>query len=170
MYDDGWVYSKPGKFRASPATAGKKPPADAPAAETPGNPAANVQVHSHHHKHNRDTFDSDPDTASMYDDGWVYSKPGKFRGGPASAGKKPPVDAPAAETPANPAANVQVRSHRSRKDTYDKDPTSASMYDDGRTYTDKPGSLKWKYEAASPATPETPVAAAEPAPAAPALL
>jgi len=28
----------------------------------------------------------DPDTASMYDDGWVYSKPGKFRQGDAMSG------------------------------------------------------------------------------------
>lgn len=26
----------------------------------------------------KDTFDNDHDTASMYDDGWVYSQPGKF--------------------------------------------------------------------------------------------
>jgi hypothetical protein len=26
----------------------------------------------------KDTYDFDPDTASMYDDGWVYSKPGKY--------------------------------------------------------------------------------------------
>jgi len=34
----------------------------------------------------KDTFDNDPDTASMYDDGWVYSTPGKFRKGDAMRG------------------------------------------------------------------------------------
>jgi hypothetical protein len=34
----------------------------------------------------KDTFDNDPDTASMYDDGWVYSHPGKFQRGDPMAG------------------------------------------------------------------------------------
>ena len=38
----------------------------------------------------KDTFDNDHDTASMYDDGWVYSQPGKFTKGPIVVGKFPP--------------------------------------------------------------------------------
>jgi hypothetical protein len=33
----------------------------------------------------------------------------------------------------------------SRKDTFDQDPNTSSMYDDGHVYTDKAGSLKWKF-------------------------
>ena len=93
-------------------------------------------------RNRRDTFDSDPDTSSMYDDGWVYSKPGKFKGtapSPAAPGKKPaevkevPMSAP------NPAAPALYQ--RSKKDSYDMDPDTASMYDDGWVYS-KPGKFR----------------------------
>ena len=32
-----------------------------------------------------------------------------------------------------------------KRDTFDYDPTTIGMYDDGHVYTDKAGSLKWKF-------------------------
>jgi len=132
MYDDGWVYSKPGKFKGGPATVGLKPP-KLPESDMPANPAAL------HQRHQQDTFDNDKDTASMYDDGWVYSKPGKFKGGPATVGLKPPK-LPESDMPANPAAFVQHHKHHHHQhnDSFDRDPTTASMYDDQHVYS-KPG-------------------------------
>jgi hypothetical protein len=91
-------------------------------------------------RYRRDTFDSDPDTSSMYDDGWVYSKPGKFKAGPAPTptAKEPakveekPMSAP------NPAAPALIQRTYGRKDTFDNDPDTAGMYDDGWVYS-KPG-------------------------------
>lgn len=50
--------------------------------------------HKHHHSHKmRDTFDQDPNTSSMYDDGHVYTDTAgsvkwKFAGGPAAEYQK----------------------------------------------------------------------------------
>ena len=45
-----------------------------------------------------------------------------------------------------------------KKDTFDFDPTTSGMYDDGHVYTDKAGSMKWKFVPAQPkeATAEAP--------------
>jgi hypothetical protein len=88
----------------------------------------------------RDTYDKDPTTTSMYDDGHVYtdhagSLKWKFAGGPAAEY--------AAATGHKPFALTQHRHHM--RDSFDKDPTSASMYDDGHVYTDHAGSLKWVF-------------------------
>jgi hypothetical protein len=85
----------------------------------------------------RDTFDMDPDTASMYDDGWVYGKPGKFKGGNPMAGITGKVPLPTPEVAlGNPdsAPGNLMQSYRGRKDTYDMDPDTASMYDDQWVY------------------------------------
>ena len=105
MYDDQHVYSNPGGFQASPDAAKKSL--------------------MQHRSRARDTFDHDPTTTSMYDDSWTFSAPGgldwKFAGGP-----KAEYDAAqAAKKPAAP-----VESLAQRKDTFDNDPTTASMYDD----------------------------------------
>jgi hypothetical protein len=75
----------------------------------------------------------------MYDDSWTFSAPGglnwKFAGGP-----KAEYDA--AMKAAKPAAPVEVLAQR--KDSYDHDPTTASMYDDGFQYA-APGKLSWKF-------------------------
>ena len=78
----------------------------------------------------------------MYDDSWTFSAPGgldwKFAGGP-----KAEYDA--AMKAKKPAAPVEVLAQR--KDSFDHDPTTASMYDD----VDKiktmsaPGKLSWKF-------------------------
>ena len=68
----------------------------------------------------------DPDTASMYDDGWAYSKPGKFKGGNPMAGitGKVPLPTPEAQM-GNPDSSPEtavgklMQIHRNRKDTYD---------------------------------------------------
>jgi len=144
MYDDGHVYTdKPGsltwKYPAAKAT-----PAEAEA------PVAKSLVHQkhHHHRHggNKDTFDHDPDTASMYDDQLVYSTPGTFR---PSANAAPAGGKSGAEKDTAPAGNPEApalvqHAHRAR-DTYDHDPTTTSMYDDGHVYTDKAGALTWQF-------------------------
>jgi len=80
MYDDGWVYSKAGKFQAPQATQNAPGKLPAKVEETPM-PVAPPPALLQRSNIRRDTFDNDPDTASMYDDGWVYSTPGKFRKG-----------------------------------------------------------------------------------------
>merc|ERR1712127_2953 len=92
----------------------------------------------------RDSFDHDPTTSSMYDDGFQYSAPGglnwKFAGGP-----KAEYDA--AMAAAKPAAPVEVLAQSMKLDSFDPDPTTASMYDDGdkvKTYSAN-GKLNWKY-------------------------
>jgi hypothetical protein len=150
MYDDGWVYSKPGKFSKGPIVVGKFPPGGGKQVETVLNPAQQSLSHAghhkshHHHKDKRDTFDNDQDTASMYDDGWVYSKPGKFSKGPIIVGKFPPGGGKQVETVLRPDSQSLRQISRSKRDSYDHDPTTSSMYDDGFQYS-APGALKWKF-------------------------
>jgi hypothetical protein len=80
MYDDGWVYSHPGKFQRGDPMAGISHKQNAEWKDEkpffmtgPKEGALSQRFNTR-----KDTFDNDPDTASMYDDGWVYSKPGKF--------------------------------------------------------------------------------------------
>ena len=102
MYDDGWVYSQPGKFKKGPVIVGKFPPGGGKQVETVLRPdqqsLSHQGHHKHHHRNKRDTFDNDQDTASMYDDGWVYSQPGKFTKGPVVVGKFPPGGGKQVET------------------------------------------------------------------------
>ena len=125
----------------------------------------------HHHKA-RDTYDQDPNTSSMYDDGHVYTDTAgsvkwKFAGGPAAEYQS--------ATGYNPYTLSQHKKHhyRSKRDTYDQDPTSTSMYDDGHVYTTQAGSLKneavpaAKKEAAPAAKKEAAPAAKKEAEAAP---
>jgi len=136
MYDDGFQYSAPGglnwKFAGGPK-------AEYDAAMKAAKPAAPVEVLAQR----RDSFDADPTTASMYDDGdkvKTYSANGKlnwkYAGGP-----KAEYDA----EPAKVKAPVEVLAQR--RDSFDADPTTASMYDDGdkvKTYSAN-GKLNWKY-------------------------
>ena len=78
----------------------------------------------------------------MYDDSWTFSAPGgldwKFAGGP-----KAEYDA--AQSSKKPAGPVEVLAQR--KDSFDHDPTTASMYDDcdkQKTYS-AAGALSWKF-------------------------
>ena len=82
----------------------------------------------------------------MYDDGHVYTdKAGslkwKFAWGPTKEFEASQTPKPEAPT----GAAALIQRYRNRKDTFDQDPTTASMYDDGHVYTDKAGSLKWKF-------------------------
>jgi len=148
MYDDGWVYSQPGKFSKGPIVVGKFPPGGGKQVETVMNPAqqslSHAKKHHHHHRNKRDSFDNDQDTSSMYDDGWVYSQPGKFSKGPIVVGKSPPGGGKQVETVLNPAQQSLRQIARSRRDSYDHDPTTSSMYDDGHQYS-APGALNWKF-------------------------
>lgn len=93
MYDDGHVYTdKPGSFK-NPAPVEEKKEEKAPESKT--------LLHKKHHHHRqggngfKDTYDHDPDTASMYDDQWAYAKPGEFRPSPSpenTKGKVPETD------------------------------------------------------------------------------
>lgn len=83
----------------------------------------------------RDSFDADPTTASMYDDGdkqKTYSAPGKlnwkFAGGP-----KAEYDASntAKDAPVEVLTQHRHHHHHQGQDSFDADPTTASMYDDG---------------------------------------
>jgi hypothetical protein len=139
MYDDGHIYTdKPGSFK-NPAPVEEKKEEKAPESKSL------MHKKHHHHKHGgrRDTYDHDPDTASMYDDQHAYSKPGAFVPSPGAAvntkGKLPETDTSPIPVPA-----LSQHTLRSR-DSYDKDPTTTSMYDDGHVYTDHAGSLKWKF-------------------------
>ena len=103
---------------------------------------------------NRDSFDADPTTASMYDDGdkiktyngkVAGSLNWKFAGGP-----KAEYDAAmAAKTEKKEATETLTQFARTNRDSFDADPTTASMYDDGdkiKTYNGKvAGSLNWKF-------------------------
>jgi hypothetical protein len=80
----------------------------------------------------------------MYDDGWVYSQPGKFQKGPIVVGKFPPEGGPQVETVIRPDKQSLRQIGRSSRDSYDPDPTTASMYDDGHAYS-APGALNWKF-------------------------
>ena len=146
MYDDGWVYSQPGKFKKGSIVVGKSPPGGGAQVETMIRPdSALHQTGHHHHPHraNRDTFDNDHDTISMYDDGHAYSVAGKFKKGPIVVGKSPPGGGAQVETMIRPDSSLhQIR--RSKRDSYDADPTTSSMYDDGHQYG-APGSLEWKF-------------------------
>jgi len=78
MYDDGHVYTdKAGslkwKFAGGPTKEFDASKTPAPVA--PAGAAALYQRHQHYL--NADAFDRDPDTASMYDDQQVYSRPGE---------------------------------------------------------------------------------------------
>jgi hypothetical protein len=106
MYDDQHVYSKPGKFE-SPEE--EKEAAKKEAALKTGAPEAVTEESlSQHYRGKGDTFDNDPDTASMYDDGWVYSHPGKFTAGDKMAGitKSGPPKVKDTEMAANPASSA----------------------------------------------------------------
>jgi len=109
--------------------------------------------HNHHHKYARDSYDHDPTTTSMYDDGHVYAdKPGsvnwKFAGGP-----KAELDAAIAAKTATKPALAQHRHHHHRHgghkgaDTFDHDPDTTSMYDDQHVYS-APGAFKASANAA----------------------
>jgi hypothetical protein len=66
----------------------------------------------------------------MYDDQWWYSNPGKQK----------------APAPAQPAP-VEALHQRFKRDSFDYDPTTASMYDDAdkqKTYS-AAGALNWKF-------------------------
>jgi len=112
----------------------------------------------------------------MYDDGHVYTdKPGnvnwKFAGGP-----KAELDASIAAKKAKAAGPATpALMQKSAKDSYDHDPTTTSMYDDGHVYTDKPGNVNWKFAGGPKAELDASIAAkkakaAAPAAAAPALV
>merc|ERR1711934_537664 len=87
-------------------------------------------------KEKKDTFDNDQDTASMYDDGWVYSKPGKFSKGPIIVGKFPPGGGKQVETVLRPdqqslshaGHHKSHHHHKDKRDTFDNDQDTASMY------------------------------------------
>jgi hypothetical protein len=71
----------------------------------------------------------------MYDDGHVYTDHAgkinwKFAGGPAAE-----YEASTGISPFKLAQHRHVHHNRLR-DSYDKDPTTTSMYDDGHVYTD----------------------------------
>ena len=99
----------------------------------------------------------------MYDDGHVYTPaPGtlnwKFAGGPKA-------EFEAAQAKAKPEPSVaEALVQRTHKDTYDHDPTTASMYDDGHVYTPAPGSLNWKFAGGPKAEFEAAQAKAKPEP------
>jgi len=155
MYDDGHVYTD---------TAGsvKWKYAGGPAAEyqsaTGFNPYKLVQHKHHHHRNRRDTFDQDPTSTSMYDDGHVYTdKAGSLKNEPVKEEKK--EAAPEAKKEAAPPAKTLMHKKHHHKhlrktqapgsfaqDTYDNDPDTTSMYDDRHVYTDDAGHINWKYE------------------------
>jgi len=83
MYDDGHVYTdKAGslkwKFAGGPTKEfeSSKTPAPVAPVDVPPTKAAALYQRRQHYL-NADAFDRDPDTASMYDDQQVYSKPGQ---------------------------------------------------------------------------------------------
>jgi hypothetical protein len=157
MYDDGHVYTD---------TAGsvKWKYAGGPAAEyqanTGFNPYKLVQHKHHHHRNRRDTFDQDPTTTSMYDDGHVYTdKAGSLKNEPKPVKEEKKEAAPEAKKEAAPPAKTLMHKKHHHKhirkgqvvgsfaqDTYDQDPDTTSMYDDGHVYTDDAGHINWKYE------------------------
>ena len=86
----------------------------------------------------RDTYDHDPTTASMYDDcdkQKTYSAPGqlnwKFAGGP-----KAEFDAAQAANKKKEGTPVEALMQRFKRDTFDGDSGSTSMYDDGHVYSE----------------------------------
>jgi hypothetical protein len=155
MYDDGdkiKTYAPSGAGSLKWKFAGG-PKAEYDKAQEGKKDAAPAEALYQRRANGRDSFDADPTTASMYDDGdkiKTYAPSGagslkwKFAGGPkaeydkAQEGKK---DAAPAE------ALYQRRANG--RDSFDADPTTASMYDDGdkvKTYSPAgAGSLKWKY-------------------------
>jgi hypothetical protein len=86
MYDDGWVYSKPGKFQRGDPMAGISHKMNAEWKDEKPFYMVPKDTLTQRSNVRKDTFDNDPDTAGMYDDGWVYSKPGKFQRGDPMAG------------------------------------------------------------------------------------
>jgi hypothetical protein len=158
MYDDQHVYSKPGGAQTPEE---KKAVAKAEAVAAAGSPEGAPALVQHRHR-TRDTYDHDPTTTGMYDDGHVYtdragSLTWKFAGGPkaeydaATAAKNPSL------------VQHKHHHHKSARDTYDHDPTTTGMYDDGRVYTDKAGSLTWKFAGGPKAEYDAAVAASKPA-------
>jgi len=146
MYDDGWVYSQPGKYQKGPITVGKTPPGGGEQVVTTikeNTPNGLQQIR----RSQRDSFDADPTTASMYDDGdkvKTYNQKGlgslnwKFAGGP-----KAEYDAAkAAKTEKKEATETLAqhhhhhKHHRNTKDSFDADSGSASMYDDQHVYSE----------------------------------
>lgn len=156
MYDDGdkiKTYAPAGagslkwKFAGGP-----KAEYDADGKPDPKYVEALVQQRHHHHK--LDSFDHDPTTSSMYDDGdkvKTYAPAGagtlkwKFAGGP-----KAEYDADGKPDPKYVEALSQQRHHRKNKkhhrhhrntkgrgaDTFDNDDGTTSMYDDGHVYSE----------------------------------
>jgi hypothetical protein len=149
MYDDGFQYSAPGSLNWKFA-GGPKAEYDAAMASKKAGPVEVLSQHKHHHKHHRnaaDSFDHDKDTASMYDDQHVYSKPGKGWALSPKEKKEKESEEKLMTGPAAPAELAQHRHHHRGQDSFDADPTSASMYDDGdkvKTYS-AAGKLNWKY-------------------------
>jgi hypothetical protein len=93
------------------------------------------------HRNRKDTFDQDPTTSSMYDDGHVYTdKAGsltwKFAGGPTKEFEASSTPKP--EAPKGAAALLQRRHRYLTADAFDRDPDTASVYDDQQTYS-RPG-------------------------------
>jgi len=161
MYDDGHVYTD---------TAGsvKWKFAGGPAAEyqsaTGYNPYTLSQHRHRHPRNRRDTFDQDPTSTSMYDDGHVYTdKAGSLKNEPVKVEKKEAAPeakkeaAPAKKEAAPPAKALMHKKHHHKharkgqaagsfaQDTYDQDPDTTSMYDDGHVYTDDAGKIKWVF-------------------------
>jgi hypothetical protein len=145
MYDDGWVYGKPGKFKGGNPMAGITGKVPLPTPEVAlGNPDSAPGNLMQSYRGRKDTYDMDPDTASMYDDQWVYGKAGKFKSGNPMAGITGKVPLPTPEVamgnPESAPGNL-MQAYRGRKDTYDMDPDTASMYDDQWAYG-KAGKMK----------------------------
>ena len=116
MYADAdnlLTYSPPGAGTLAWKYAGG-PKAEYDIAQAAKKDAAPAEALSQRYR--QDTFDHDKDTASMYDDQWVYSNPGK---------NKMAIAVPA-----------PVEALHQRKDTFDGDSGSASMYDDGHVYSE----------------------------------
>jgi len=141
MYDDGHKYSAPGELNWKFAGG---PKAEYDATHKSEAPKESLIQHKHHHKHHRnaaDTFDHDQFTSSMYDDQWTYSKPGRI---PLSD-KEKKEQASEDKLKGGPAPVEGLAQHRrNKRDSYDHDPTTASMYDDGHKYS-APGELNWKF-------------------------
>lgn len=136
MYDDGHIYTDDAgtikwKFAGGPAAEY--------AAATGYNPYKLVQFAR------KDSFDNDPDTASMFDDQHVYSKPGQYTASVAPAFPKTDkikqdIDTKDTTPLPNPAFPIELgvlaQKQKRSQDTFDVDdkneaqPNDSSMYDD----------------------------------------
>jgi hypothetical protein len=174
MYDDGdkqKTYSAPGKLNWKFAGG---PKAEYDASNTAKDaPVEVLTQHRHHHHHQgQDSFDADPTTASMYDDGdkqKTYSAAGKlnwkFAGGPkaeydaAVGGKKADAPVESLHQRSHHRRNQKQKHHRHHRnngksgaDTFDNDPDTTSMYDDQHVYSNA-GGFKASAPVASAAPP-----------------